>query len=104
MSSNKRVVNASRNHKRIRNKCVRKKTKRIRDGRNYRRKRSIIPALCPDSQDEYDIGGPNKQDNIIASSAYYVYRDVNNPDVVIKEIPVVGWVTRENVENESENA
>ena len=105
MSSNKRVVNASRNHKRKSNKCVRKKTKRIRDGRNYRRKRSIKGgALCPDSQDEYDIGGPNKQDNIIASSAYYVYRDVNNPDVVIKEIPVVGWVTRENVENEFENA
>lgn len=105
MSRHKRAVNASRNYKRRSNKCVRKKTKRVRDGRNYRRKRSIKGgALCPDSDDIYDIGGPNKQDNIIASSSYYVYRDVNNPDVVIKEIPVIGWVTREDVENEFENA
>ena len=108
MSSNKRAVNARRNHKRRSNKCLRKKTKQNRDGRNYTRKRSIKGgALCPDSEDIhdiYDIGGPNKQDNIIASSSYYVYKDVNIPTVVFKEIPVKGWVTREDVENEFENA
>lgn len=116
MSRHKRAVNASRNHKRRSNKCLRKKTKRIRDGRNYRRKRSIKGgALCPDgtpaeegtpsgSDDIYDIGGPNKKDNIIASSTYFLYKDVNIPTVIIKEIPVAGWMTREIVENEFENA
>lgn len=105
MSIHKRSVNASRNHKRRSNKCLRKKTKRVRDGCNYRRKRSIKGgALCPGSDDIYDIGGPNKKDNIIASSTYFLYKDINNSTVIIKEIPVGGWVTRGIVENEFENA
>lgn len=105
MSRHKRAVNASRNHKRRFNKYLRKKTKRIRDGRNYRRKRSIKGgALCPDSDDIYDIGGPNKKDNIIASSTFFLYKDVNIPTVIIKEIPVAGWMTRKIIENEFENA
>jgi hypothetical protein len=61
-------------------------------------------ALCPDSDDEYDIGGPNKKDNIIASSSFYIYKDTNIPTVAIKEVPVSRWLPKEKIQKEFEYA
>lgn len=63
-------------------------------------------ALCPgsDPDDVYDIGGPNKKDNVIASSSFYIYKDTKNPTVAIKEVPVSKWLRRKIIEEEFEYA
>lgn len=61
-------------------------------------------ALCPGSDDPYDIGGPNKRDNVIGMSTFFIYRDVNDPDIAVKEMPLPKWLSRAKAEEEFEYA
>ena len=75
----------------------------LRYGSMYRHNKFMNGgALCPgsDPDDVYDIGGPNKKDNVIASSSFYIYKDKNIDTVAIKEVPVLRWLPREKIEEE----
>lgn len=99
-------------NKKITRKCKRRfpkrsrrktKSKRFRYRSNWRQNKLLNGgALCPgsDPDDVYDIGGPNKKDNVIASSSFYIYKDVNIPIVAIKEVPVLTWLPREKIQEE----
>ena len=100
-----RTVKASRSCRRRYPKCSRKRNRRCRYGRTCRRRQSSKGgALCPGSDDPYNIGGPNKRDNMIGRSTFLIYRDVNDPTIVVKEIELPKWLPRAQVEAEFEYA
>ena len=100
-----RTRNTTRNGRRRNSKCSRRRNKRNTDGRRRRRSRFLKGgALCPGSDDPYDIGGTEKANNIIAESTYYIYKDVNDENIAVKEVPVSRWCKKDKVENEFNSA